>query len=95
MTDGDAVFSADGAHIGRISAFDDVSVEIRGDGHLFRVPRDKVAYERDGRVFLTLDNRNAARLWRVDVRRASGPRGWWERRVLGPSPRRLGGHLDD
>ena len=51
--------------------------------------------ERDNRVFLTVADRNAARLWRTDVRRAGGLRGWWERWVLGPSPHGLGGKLDD
>lgn len=95
MTVGDAVFAADGAHIGRLDALDDEWLTVRGDGHAYRAPRDGVAYEEDGRVFLAAPNRNAVLLWRADVRGAGGLRGWWERRVLGPSPRRLGGHLAD
>lgn len=95
MTDGDAVFAHDGAHIGQIVALDDESLTVRGDGHTFRLPRDEVAYEHEGRVFLAARNRNAVHLWRVDVRDASGPRAWWERRVLGPSPHPPGGRLED
>ena len=91
----DAVFTADGAHIGRLTALDDARLTITGDGHTFRVPRDNVAREEERRIFLAAPNRNAAHLWRVDVQHAGGPRGWWERRVLGPSPRPLGGRLAD
>lgn len=95
MAVGDAVFTADGSHLGRLAASDDAWLTITGDGHTFHVPRDKVAYEEGSRVFLAAPNRNAAHLWRVDVQRARGLRGWWERRVLGPSPRPLGGRLVD
>jgi hypothetical protein len=95
MTVGDAVFAADGAHIGRLTALDEEWLTVTGEGHSYRVPRDKAAYTEQGRVFLAAPNRNAVHLWRVDVRGASGLRGWWERRVLGPSQRQLGGRLAD
>lgn len=95
MTEGDAVFAYDGAHIGAISTLDEETLTVRGDGHTYCLPRGEVAYEHEGRVFLAARNRNAAHLWRVDVRGSTGLRGWWERRVLGPSPRLPGGRLDD
>ena len=101
MTEGDTIFTHDGAHIGRLDALDDEWLHVRGDAHTFRFPRDMVAYESedDGegpmRVFLSVPNRNAARLWRLDVCSTRGLRGWWERRILGPSPNPLGGPLRD
>jgi len=95
MKEGDAVFAADGAHVGRVEAVDGDSLSICGDHHTYRVPREEVAEESDGRIFLSARNRAAARLWRVDVAAAGGLRGWWQRRVLGPSPRTPGGRLDD
>ena len=95
MEAGDAVFAFDSAHIGRLAALDDECLTVEDGAHTFRFPRDKVAYEVEGRVFLAVPNRYAARLWRVDVRSTRGLRGWWERRILGPSPHPLGGHLDD
>ena len=95
MTKGDAVFAADGAHIGRLDGTDGEWLAVRGDGHTYRVPRTEVAAEHGSRIFLTAVNRAAAHLWRVDVGGAGGLRGWWERGVLGPSPRRLGGRLED
>jgi hypothetical protein len=95
MTEGDAVFAADGAHLGRLDGFDGEWLTVRGDDHTFRLPRTHVAYTRDKRVFLAVADRNAARLWRTDVRRAGGLRGWWERWVLSFSPHHLGGTLAD
>ena len=95
MREGDPVFAADGAHLGHLDGFDEEWLTVRGHDHTFRLPRTQVAYERDKRVFLAAADRNAARLWRTDVRHAGGLRGWWERWVLGPSPHRLGGKLDD
>lgn len=95
MTDGDTVFALDGARIGRITALDEEALTMRGDGHTFKVARGEVAYEHESRVFLTARNRSAAGLWRVDVRNSGGLRGWWQRRVLGPSPRLPGGRLSD
>jgi hypothetical protein len=95
MTQGDPVFAADGAHLGHLGGFDEEWLTVRGHDHTFCVPRTQVAEERDNRVFLAAADRNAARLWRTDVRRARGLRGWWERWVLGPSPHGLGGKLDD
>ena len=89
------MFAADGAHLGRLESCDDEWLTVRGHDHTFRVPRTQVADERDNRVFLAVADRNAAHLWRTDVRRARGLRGWWERWVLGPSPHRPGGKLDD
>jgi len=95
MTEGDAVFAFDSAHIGRLARLDDAWLTVEDGAHTFRFPRDKVAYEIEDRVFLAVPNRYAARLWRVDVRSTRGPRGWWERRILGPSPKPLGGRLHD
>jgi len=101
MTEGDTIFAHDGAHIGRLDALDDEWLRVRDGAHTFRFPRDTVAYEGEsdgegqGRVFLSVPNRYAARLWRVDVRSTRGLRGWWERRILGPSPYPLGGPLHD
>ena len=95
MVDGDAVFAADGSHIGRLARLDDAWLTVRGEGHTFRIPRTGVAYEHDNRLFLTAPNRASAYLWRIDVGGASGIQGWWRRRVLGPSPRLLGGRLED
>lgn len=95
MSEGDAVFAADGAHIGRLDHLDDDGLTIRGESYSYRVPRSGVAYEHENRVFLTAPNRSAAHLWRVDLPRRGGLRGWWDRRVLGPSPHTLGGRLAD
>jgi hypothetical protein len=95
MTEGDAVFARDSAHIGRLEGLDDEGLTVKDGVHIFRFPRDKVAYEVESRVFLAVPNRYAARLWRVDIRPTCGLRGWWERRILGPSPKPLGGPLHD
>lgn len=95
MAKGDAVFAADGAHIGELDGIDGEWLTVRGDGHTYRVLRTEVAAEHDGRIFLTAANRAAAHIRRVDVGGAGGLRGWWERGVLGPSSRHLGGRLDD
>ncbi len=95
MTHGDAVFAFDSAHLGRLTALDGEWLTVEDGAHIFRFPRDKVAYEIENRVFLSVPNRYAARLWRADIRSTRGLRGWWERRILGPSPRPLGGPLHD
>lgn len=95
MTDGDTVFAADGSHIGQIETLDEKMMRVRGSDHSYRVPRAEVDFETEARIFLRAPNRAAAHLWRVDVEAARGLRGWWQRRVLGPSPHRPGGHLDD
>lgn len=95
MTEGDAVFAADGAHIGQIDGLDEEWLTVRGESYTYRLPRAEVAYEHENRVFLTAPNRSAAHLWRVDLQRRSGLRGWWDRHVLGPSPHHLGGRLTD
>ena len=95
MSVGDAVFAADGAHLGRLKAIDDETLTVGGGGRIWRVPRDQADGEGEGRIFIQARSRAAANCWRVDVVAARGLRGWWERRVLGPASRLPGGRLDD
>ena len=95
MTEGDAVFAADGAHIGYVAGLDAEWLTVKGEDYTYRIPRTGVAYEHENRVFLTAPNRSAAHLWRSDLQRRGGVRGWWDRWVLGPSRRPLGGRLTD
>jgi hypothetical protein len=95
MQEGDAVFAADGSHVGRLSAVDADTLIVGAEGHRWVVPRSAVANEVEGRIFLSAPNRAAVDNWRSDVASAGGVRGWWYRRVLAPVPRPLGGHLGD
>ncbi len=95
MTEGDAVFAADGAHIGQVNGLDEEWLSVEGEDYSYRIPRTCVAYEHENRVFLTAPNRGAAHLWRPDLQRRRGVRGWWDRWVLGPSRQPLGGRLTD
>ena len=97
MEVGDSVFGADSAHVGHLTAFDDEWLTVRDHNYGYKIPRSEFAYESEegGRVFLKARNRSAVRLYREDVVRATGLRAWFERRVLGPSPRWVGGRLFD
>jgi hypothetical protein len=95
MHEGDAVFAADGSHVGSVTVLDASSMTVGGEGHFWKIPRSAVAYESDERVFLSAPNRAAVDHWRSDVAAAGGLRGWWYRHILAPSPRPLGGHLGD
>lgn len=95
MANEETVYSADGAFIGLLRRSEATELEVEGDGKHYRIPAEGVAYTHESRHFLKARNRAEAEQWRIDLQQASGLRGWWYRRVLGPSPRRPGGPLGD
>ena len=95
MTKGDTVFAADGARIGRLYDVDADWLTVCGDGHTFRLPRAELAFERDHRLFLSATSRSAVRSSRIDLSHESRLFGWWDRSVMGESPDKLGGRLED
>ncbi len=95
MQEGDAVFAADGSHVGQLTALDADTIAVGAEVHRWRIPRSAVAYEADGRIFHSAPNRAGVDRWRDDVAAAGGLRGWWYRRILDGTPRPLGGHLGD
>ena len=95
MQEGDAVFAADGSHVGLLTALDADTISVGAEGHQWGIPRSAVAYEVDGRIFLSAPNRAAVDHWRGEIAAAGGLRGWWYRRILAGTSRPLGGHLGD